>query len=257
MSVTVHGRAGGSVARSSARYGAAVASRAAAFEAVVGAALEQWLAAADGEYHLFHDLTGLSVRVSAWEERGLGGANVDHVILAGSGLIVVNAKACGAGSLTVRRGRGVLVHADGTSRPESWLDQHRDYAVVSALTRAARLDGPRVSIAWVVPDGTDTSSRALAYARCVDPTLRREPRENDSPFLSIRRRAYLELEPGKPRFGTGVIIRLGDLSAGVLATTWPRYSTAPRRRLPARTPLLRSSASRLASPASPGCRGAW
>jgi hypothetical protein len=213
MSVIVHGTAGGSISASGpARYGGETARRASAFEVSAGAALERWLGDMPGEFHLFHDLTGIRVATRG-HGRSLGGANIDHVVLSDTGLLVVNAKGCGAGALEVRDGRGVLVRPDGTVRPERWLDLRRDYSLAAALVRDAELAGLRGRIAWVVPDTTDTSRASLRSARCL-----RFVRLAERPVFG--RSALVSM--GRVQF-TGAVVQVHELLAGRLLAIWPRF----------------------------------
>lgn len=167
MSVIVYGTPGGSLdASGAARYGQADARRGSWFERVTGGCLEGWLAETPGEYHLFHDLAGFDeVEGFGYGPMSLGGANIDHVILAGDGWLMVNAKGIGKGTLGLDDdGRGVLLRPDGKWKRHTWLERDTAYVHAGILMR---LTGAHGCWAWVVPDYTDLTHPSLAAARCL------------------------------------------------------------------------------------------
>ena len=167
MGVIVHGYPGRTLeSGGEARYGRASTRRGAWFEGVTARALERWLSARRAKTHLSHDLTGFQhVEGHGYPPVSLGAANIDHVILTGRGWLMVNAKDCGSGTLgTDSRGRGVLMHADGTLTPQPWLDDCRSYSHAGVLTRLTGLKG---CLVWVVPDGTSTTHPSAERARCL------------------------------------------------------------------------------------------
>ena len=109
---------------------------------------------------MFHDLGGF--REVAGHGRGpisLGAANIDHVVLSGAHWLVIDAKGTGAGTLTTdARGRGQLVRADGTERPEPWLDLAGMHSAAAVLSRLTGLRGWPV---WVTPDATSYDPEVL------------------------------------------------------------------------------------------------
>jgi hypothetical protein len=139
---------------------------------VVARALHQWLAGRPDEVHVFHDLVGLNdVSGARLRPVSLGGTSIDHLVLAGSGWLMIDAKGCGAGSLQVRAGKGVLVRGDSAQVPQPWMDD------CSAYSRAGvpyRLTEGKAGIpVWVVPEATAYShpsfrrARFLTRAGCV------------------------------------------------------------------------------------------
>lgn len=120
MSAVVHGRAGQSLQEPDewTWSGTSSARRGAFFEQRVAQMLHVWLAGRPAEVHVFHDLVGLNnVTGAGCEPISLGGSNIDHLVLTGSTWLMIDAKGCGAGSLQVRQGKGVLVREDGSSTP--------------------------------------------------------------------------------------------------------------------------------------------
>lgn len=167
--VHVHGTPGLSLREDgSDRYGP-VAIRAVFIEQVTARALERWLASRPDSsgLHLFHDLGGFrDVAGHGLGPLSLGTANIDHVILSGARWLLIDAKATAAGTLTIDdRGCGVLIGADGTSRPEPWLDNTKMRSAAGVLVRLTGLRGWPV---WVVPDATKHDQRVLK-ARAFGP----------------------------------------------------------------------------------------
>jgi hypothetical protein len=167
--VNVHGSPGQRLREDGGRkYGAADASRGAFFERVVARALEHWLSRRPdcAGLHLFHDLGGFdAVAGYGYGPVSLGTANIDHVVLSGAQWLLVNAKGIGGGILTTdSRNRGVLIRADGTSKPQRWLDSQAGRPAAGVLVRLTGLRGWPV---WVLPDATTIGpglgrTRALA-----------------------------------------------------------------------------------------------
>jgi hypothetical protein len=166
----VHGTPGRSVRSEGIRaYGAAAAARGSFIEQVTARALEHWLARRPdcAGLHLFHDLGGFrNVAGHGLRPVSLGSTNIDHVVLSGARWLLVDAKGTGAGTLTLDTlGRGVLIQADGTERPEPWLDSTRTRAGAGVLVRLTGLRGWPV---WVVPDATKHDPEVLK-ARAFGP----------------------------------------------------------------------------------------
>ncbi|MCP3801995.1 NERD domain-containing protein [Allokutzneria sp. A3M-2-11 16] len=124
MGAVVHGRAGLSLQESAqwACSGTGNARRGAFFEQRVAQMLHFWLAGRPDEVHVFHDLIGLNnISGAGVEPISLGGSNIDHIVLTGSEWLMIDAKGCGAGSLQVHQGRGVLVRTTGAAaRSRGW-----------------------------------------------------------------------------------------------------------------------------------------
>ena len=169
-SVHVHGTPGQSLRGEGARgYSAAAAARGSFIEQAVARALEHWLSRRPdcAELYLFHDLGGFrDVSGHGLPPVSLGAVNIDHVVLSGARWLLIDAKGTGAGTLTIdARGRGVLIQADGTERPEPWLDSTRTRAAAGVLVRLTGLRGWPV---WVVPDATRHDPEVLK-ARALGP----------------------------------------------------------------------------------------
>ena len=168
--VQVHGEPGQRLLEDGARaYGAACARRGSFIEQAVARALEHWLSRRPDRagLHLFHDLGGFrEVAGHGFGPVSLGPANIDHVVLTGARWLVIDAKGTGAGTLTTdARARGLLVQADGTERPEPWLDLAMMHSAAAVLTRLTGLRGWPV---WVTPDVTSHDPellRARAFRR--------------------------------------------------------------------------------------------
>jgi len=161
--IQVHGEPGRRLLEDGGRaYGAAGARRGSFIEQAVARALEHWLSRRPDRagLHLFHDLGGF--RDIAGRGRGpvsLGTANIDHVILTGARWLLVDAKGTAAGTLTTdSAGKGVLIHADGSRRPEPWLDNTKTRSAAGVLVRLTGLRGRPV---WVVPDATKHDPEVL------------------------------------------------------------------------------------------------
>ena len=165
MSVNVHGRHGGSLEATGAAS-MADARRGQFFEGVAGRALERWLAGRPdaGSFHLFHDLGNFNnVSGHGYGPMSLGRLNIDHLILTGAACVTVDAKGTGAGVLAVNdRGHGVLRLADGTERPEPWMDKVKTKAVMGVLFRVVGFAGHPV---WVLPDLTVLDLESINPAR--------------------------------------------------------------------------------------------
>lgn len=83
----------------------------------------------------------------------IGDANIDHLILSGSGFVAVNAKSSTAGTLTTdERSCGVLVHEDGSTRPAPWLNSRRDYSALGIVVRLTCLPGTTL---WLASKGSE------------------------------------------------------------------------------------------------------
>ena len=136
-------------------YGAAVARRGGFIEEATARALEHWLSSRPdcAGLHLFHDLGGFrDVAGRGLPPVSLGTANIDHVILSGARWLLIDAKGTAAGTLTTdSAGKGALIHSDGSSRPEPWLDNTKMRSAAGVLVR---LTGLRGWLVWVVPDAT-------------------------------------------------------------------------------------------------------
>ena len=159
----VHGEPGQRLLDGGARaYGAALARRGSFVEQAVARALEHRLSRRPDRagLHLFHDLGGFrDVAGHGFGPVSLGAANIDHVVLTGARWLVIDAKGTGAGTLTTdARGRGLLVQADGTERPEPWLDLAMMHSAAVVLTRLTGLRGWPV---WVTPDATGHDPQVL------------------------------------------------------------------------------------------------
>jgi hypothetical protein len=146
-------------------YGAATARRGAFTEEAAARALEHWLSRRPDRagLHLFHDLGGFrDVTGCGLPPLSLGTANIDHVILSGARWLLIDAKGTAAGTLTTDSGgKGVLIHPDGSARPEPWLDNGKMRSAAGVLVRLTGLRGWPV---WVVPDGT-TNDPGMFKAR--------------------------------------------------------------------------------------------
>lgn len=172
MGAVVHGRAGQSLQEPDewAWSGTTNARRGAFFEQRVAQVLHQWLAGRRDEVHVFHDLVGLNNIVSVnprskLKPISLGGSNIDHLVLAEDDWLMIDAKGCGAGSLQVHQGKGVLVREDGSRKPQPWMDDH------NALSRAgvpARLTDKGGIAVWVVPEATSYEHPSFRTARFLD-----------------------------------------------------------------------------------------
>jgi hypothetical protein len=163
VGVSVHGRPGETVATAGERYGPAAARRGRFFEQQVAGALARWLSNREDHLHLFHDLSRLRVSGAALEPLDLGHTNIDHVVLSGSGWLMIDAKGCGAGILRLGTdGRGVLVDPQGGIHPQPWMDNRSAYAPSGALFRLTR-GKPGVPV-WVVPDATAYDEQTVGRA---------------------------------------------------------------------------------------------
>lgn len=150
-------------------YGAAVARRGGFIEEATARALAYWLSRRPdcAGLHLFHDLGGFrDVAGHGLPPVSLGTANIDHVVLSGARWLLVDAKGTAAGTLTTdSTGKGVLIQADGSRRPEPWLDNTKMRSATGVLVRLTGLRGWPV---WVVPDATKHDPEVLK-ARAFGP----------------------------------------------------------------------------------------
>lgn len=163
MTVIVHGTAGGSVHEAAEKYGRDSTRRGEYFERVTGGVLERWLSSRPGTFHLFHDLTRLDTAGHGYGRLNLGVANIDHLILTGSGWLTVDAKGTGAGRLTLdTAGHGVLVQGD-EGRPQPWMDSQRWYSMMGAVVRLTGLHGWHL---FAVSDKTRLDPE-IQNARCM------------------------------------------------------------------------------------------
>lgn len=172
VGAVVHGRPGQSLQEPDewAWSGTTAARRGAFFEQRVAQVLHRWLAARSDEVHVFHDLVGLNNLASVNPKRklkpvSLGGSNIDHLVLAGDDWLMIDAKGCGAGSLEVHQGKGVLVREDGTRSPQPWMDDHEAYSRAGAPFRLTDKGGVAV---WVVPQTTAFDHTSFLTARFLD-----------------------------------------------------------------------------------------
>lgn len=165
MPVVVHGAAGMSL-EASTWGGRDGARRGAYFERVVGAALEQWLDSRPAVTHLFHDVSDLArVPGTGMKPLHLGSMNIDHVVLAGSTWLLVDAKGVGEGVLRLVDGVGGLERKDGTHKAQPWMDDVKAYSRAGALFRMTnRKEGTLVT---VIPDHTDCDPSIIS-ARFLD-----------------------------------------------------------------------------------------
>ena len=110
--------------------------------------------------HLFHDLGGFcNVAGHGYGPVSLGSTNINHVVLSGYQWLMVDAKGTAAGTLTIdSAGKGVLIQADGSKRPEPWLDNTKMRSAAGVLVRLTGLRGWPV---WVVPDATKHDPEVL------------------------------------------------------------------------------------------------
>jgi len=152
----VHGSPGRSLRGDGGRMYGADARRGAFIEEATARALEHWLSGRPdcAGLHLFHDLGGFrDITGCGLPPLSLGTANIDHVILSGARWLLVDAKGTAPGTLTTdSAGRGVLIEADGSRRPEPWLDNTKMRSAAGVLVRLTGLRGWPV---WVVPTATE------------------------------------------------------------------------------------------------------
>lgn len=162
----VHGRAGQSLQEPDewAWSGTANARRGAFFEQRVAQVLHHWLAGRPDEVHVFHDLVGLNNVIGAGlKPISLGGSNIDHLVVTGGDWLMIDAKGCGAGSLQVHDGKGVLVREDGSRSPQPWMDDRKAYSRAGVPFRLTEGKGG-VAI-WVVPQATAYDHPSFPTAR--------------------------------------------------------------------------------------------
>jgi hypothetical protein len=108
-------------------------------ECTVAAALADWLTVEPGEFHLFHDLHGIPGYAP----------NIDHVILTGSGVLVLDAKWLRDGQLLVNRASGLgWLRRPGGGHAVSWLEPAYRGSAAAALVAQP---GARC---FVIPDHT-------------------------------------------------------------------------------------------------------
>lgn len=164
MPVIVHGEPGRSIQESH-WGGPKAARRGAYFERVVASSLEAWLQARPDTTHLFHDVSDLTniPGIGSLREMDLGATNIDHVVLSGSGWLCIDAKGCGAGTLRVIDGRGVLVGHEGQVRPQPWMDDASSYSRAGALFRLTR--AKEGVLVWALPDDTAHDDPSIGSAR--------------------------------------------------------------------------------------------
>lgn len=107
------------------------------FERYVGMELERWLDARPGTFHLFHDLTGFrNVSGYGLGPMSLGVGNIDHLVVTAAGYLLLDSKGVGVGTLTVDdHGKGVLVQADGTIKPQPWMDKRKAWTYKGIMAR--------------------------------------------------------------------------------------------------------------------------
>lgn len=167
MVVHVHGQPGTSLSVAAQQYGS-TARRGAFFERRVAAAVQAWLESLPGVYHLFHDLVRLDhVTGAGLKPLFLGQTNIDHLILAGVGWLLVDAKGCGAGVLgTDSRGKGRLVTPAGEQVAQPWMDTSRSYSQAGAAYRLT--DGGKGQLVWVIPEETDIDEASAPRARIFE-----------------------------------------------------------------------------------------
>ncbi|WP_158303096.1 nuclease-related domain-containing protein [Prauserella endophytica] len=166
MGAVVHGRPGQSLRQSDEwRWsGTANARRGAFFEERVAQVLHLWLASRPDEVHVFHDLVGLNnITGAGLEPISLGGSNIDHLILTGGEWLMIDAKGCGAGSLRVEAGKGVLVRSDGSRSPQPWMDDQHAYSHAGVPFRLT--NGKGGAAIWVVPHETSYDHPSVPRAR--------------------------------------------------------------------------------------------
>lgn len=167
MGAVVHGRAGHSVQQLDDDWQWAAtpnARRGAFFEQRVAQVLHHWLTGRPDEIHVFHDLVGLTDVVGAGlDPASLGGSNIDHLVLTGSEWLMIDAKGCGAGSLRVESGKGMLVRPDGSCVPRPWMDNRRAYARAGVPYRLT--EGKGGVAVWVLPQATAYDHPSVARAR--------------------------------------------------------------------------------------------
>ena len=136
-------------------------------ERAVARALETWLAGRQdaAAFALCHDLGGFNgVSGHGYGSMKAGDLNIDHLVITGDHFAIIDAKGTGPGVLTVdARGRGILVRADGTVKPQPWLDKRRVYAAMGVVYRLTGLQGLAV---WAVPTATVVDEAAIVRARC-------------------------------------------------------------------------------------------
>jgi nuclease-like protein len=166
MGAVVHGRPGRSILEHSGLTAAerSSARRGAFFEKQVARMLHRWLARRSDEVHVFHDLVGLNnVSGAGLKPLSLGGSNIDHLVLTGDGWLMIDAKGCGAGSLQVHDGKGVLMRDDGTSTPQPWMDDRTAYSRAGVPYRLT--EGKGGAAVWVLPRVTTYDHPSFQRAR--------------------------------------------------------------------------------------------
>jgi Nuclease-related domain len=167
VGAVVHGRAGQSVQQLDDDWqwaGWPNARRGAFFEQRVAQVLHHWLTGRPDEVHVFHDLVGLTdVTGAGLDPSNLGGSNIDHLVLAGREWLMIDAKGCGAGSLRVESGKGVLVGPDGNRAPQPWMDNRRAYSRAGVPYRLT--DGKGGVAIWVLPQATAYDDPSVLRAR--------------------------------------------------------------------------------------------
>ncbi|MDA2804797.1 nuclease-related domain-containing protein [Nocardiopsis suaedae] len=167
MVVHVHGLPGTSLGAAAQQYGSS-AKRGAFFERCVGAAVQTWLENLPGVYHLFHDLVRLDhVTGAGLKPLSLGQTNIDHLVLTGTGWLLIDAKGCGVGVLgTDSQGKGRLVTPSGEQVVQPWMDSRRSYSQAGIAHRLT--DGGKGQLVWVIPEETDIDEASASRARIFE-----------------------------------------------------------------------------------------
>ncbi|WP_410583744.1 hypothetical protein [Amycolatopsis sp. lyj-108] len=93
----------------------------------------------------------------------MGGSNIDHLVVTGCDWLLIDAKGCGAGSLQVGRGKGVLGRADRSRSSQPWMDDRKAYSRAGVPFRLTEGKGG-VAI-WVVPQATTYCHPSFPTAR--------------------------------------------------------------------------------------------
>ena len=164
MAAITYGQPGNSLERSPIAGDASSSRRGAYFERRVAAAIGCWLSRRRDTVHVFHDLTGFNnVTGANLGSMDLGRSNIDHLLLTGRGWVMIDAKGCGAGRLTIdRHGKGILIDTAGTARPQPWMDDLHSYSRAGIVYRLT--SGKAGEAVWVLPDETQYDD-TIAEAR--------------------------------------------------------------------------------------------
>lgn len=166
VGVVVFGRPGLSARQNNGSEwsGTSRARRGAFFEERVAQALHQWLTRRTDTVHVFHDLVALNnITGAGLKPCSLGNSNIDHLVLAGDTWFMLDAKGCGAGSLRVEEGAGVLVASDGRRTPQPWMDERTAYSRAGVPYRLTNGKGG-VAI-WVLPSHTAFDEPSVLNAK--------------------------------------------------------------------------------------------